>query len=140
MRHLLDTNVVSELISSRPEERVVRWIDNLDPNSIYLSALTVGEIRKGVEKLPDSRRRDNIHRWLSEDLLLRFEGRILSLGTDVALTWGALTGRLEKSGRTVPAIDSVIAASALHHNLILATRNENDFQYAGVDIFNPWKQ
>lgn len=139
MRYLLDTNVVSELISPRPEARVVRWIDDLDPNSVHLSALTVGEIRKGVEKLPDSRRKETIHRWLSEDLLLRFEGRILNLDADAALTWGVLAGRLEKEGRTMPAVDSLIAALALHHKLTLATRNEDDFQEAGVGIFNPWR-
>lgn len=139
MRYLLDTNVVSEFISPRPEARVVEWLDGLDPNSVYLSALTLGEISKGVEKFPDSRSKETIHRWLSEDLLLRFEGRILSLDAGAALSWGALTGRLEKAGRTMPAVDSLIAALALHHNLILATRNEDDFQDAGVEIFNPWK-
>ncbi|CAN5903740.1 hypothetical protein BH23ACT11_BH23ACT11_31090 [soil metagenome] len=92
-----------------------------------------------MEKLPDSRRRDNIHRWLSEDLLLRFEGRILSLDAGAALNWGALTGRLEKAGRKKPAIDSLIAALALHHNLVLATRNVDDFEAAGVEILNPWE-
>lgn len=72
----------------QPEERVVRWIDGLDPNDAYLSALTVGEIRKGVEKLPDSRRKETIHRWLSEDLPLRFEARIVNLDANAALTWG----------------------------------------------------
>lgn len=139
MRYLLDTNVVSELISRRPEERVVRWIDALDPNSVYLSAITIGEISKGVEKLPESRRRDTIHRWLSEDLLIRFDGRILDVNVTVALTWGALTGRLESEGRKIPAIDSLIAALALHHGLTLATRNEADFHDVGVEIFNPWK-
>lgn len=97
MRHLLDTNVVSELISRRPKERVVRWRDDLDPNDAYLSAITIGEIRKGAEKLPDSRRKETIHRWLSEDPPLRFEGRILNLCVNAGLTWGVLTGRLEKA-------------------------------------------
>lgn len=139
MRYLLDTNVVSELISRRPNERVVRWIDDLDPNIVYLGVITIGEIRKGIEKLPDSGRKDDIHRWLSEDLLLRFDGRILDLDVNVALTWGELTGSLEKEGRTMPAVDSLIAALALNHQLTLATRNEDDFQNAGVEIFNPWK-
>lgn len=139
MRYLLDTNVVSEFISPRPEARVVEWLDGLDPNSVYLSVLTLGEISKGVEKFPDSRSKETIHRWLSEDLLLRFEGRILSLDAGAALSWGTLTGRLEKAGRTMPAVDSLIAALALHHNLILATQNVNDFQDAGMEIFNPWE-
>lgn len=140
MRFLLDTNVVSELISHRPDRRVVGWIDSLDPNGVYLSALTVGEIRKGVEKLPESRRKEQIYRWMAQDLLLRFEGRVLGVDADVALTWGALTGPLEKAGKKMPAVDSLIAALARHHGLTLATRNEDDFKEAEVDLFNPWSQ
>lgn len=138
MRHLLDTNVVSELLAARPEERVIRWIDSIDPNGVYLSVITIGEICKGVEKLPDSRRKDTVRRWLSEDLLIRFEGRILELDVGATLTWGALTGRLENEGRRMPAVDSLIAALALHHDLALATRNERDFRDIGVEVINPW--
>ena len=140
MSYLLDTNVISELISKRSNKKVVEWLDHLDSNTIYLSVITIGEIRKGIEKLPPSKRRERIKEWLESDLLLRFQGRILEITTEVMLIWGELTGRLEKEGRPITAIDSLIAAIALQGNYRLVTRNEHDFQYTGVTIINPWKE
>jgi len=140
MNYLLDTNVISELISKQPNKKVVEWIDRLDPNTIYLSVITIGELRKGIEKLPPSKRRDTVKEWLEGDLLLRFQGRILEITIEVMLIWGELTGRLEKQGRPITAIDSLIAATALGGNCHLVTRNEHDFQRVGVAIINPWKE
>ena len=140
MNCLLDTKGISELISKRPNKIVVEWLDRLDPNTIYLSVITIGEIRKGIEKLPPSKRKERIKEWLEGDLLLRFQGRILEITTEVMLIWGELTGRLEKEGRPITAIDSLIAAIALQGNYRLVTRNEHDFQYTGVTIINPWKE
>jgi tRNA(fMet)-specific endonuclease VapC len=140
MNYLLDTNVISELISKQPNKKVVEWVDRLDPNTIYLSVITIGELRKGIEKLPPSKRRDTVKEWLEGDLLLRFQGRILEITIEVMLIWGELTGRLEKEGRPITAIDSLIAATALAENCPLVTRNEHDFQRAGVAIINPWKE
>jgi len=140
MSYLLDTNVISELISKRPNKRVVEWLDRLDPNTIYLSVITIGEIRKGIEKLPPSKRRERIKEWLESDLLLRFQGRILEITKEVMLIWGELTGRLEREGRPITAIDSLVAAIALQGNYRLVTRNEHDFRYTGVTIINPWKE
>ena len=140
MNHLLDTNVISELIAKQPNKRIVEWLDRLDPNTIYLSVITIGEIRKGIEKLPPSKRRDRLKEWLEGDLLLRFQGRILEITTEVMLIWGELTGRLEKEGRQMTAIDSLIAATALQGNYHLVTRNEHDFQHTGVTTINPWKE
>ncbi len=140
MNYLIDTNVISELISKQPNKKVVEWLDHLDPNRIYLSVITIGEIRKGIEKLPPSKRREAVREWLEADLLLRFQGRILEITIDVMLIWGELTGRFEKEGRLIRAIDSLIAAIALHGNYSLVTRNERDFQHTGVTIINPWKE
>jgi len=140
MNYLLDTNVISELISKRSNKKVVEWLDRLDSNTIYLSVITIGEIRKGIEKLPPSKRKERIKEWLEGDLLLRFQGKILEITTEVMLIWGELTGRLEKEGRPITAIDSLIAAIALQGNYRLVTRNEHDFQYTGVTIINPWKE
>jgi len=140
MNHLLDTNVISELIAKQPNKRIVEWLDRLDPNTIYLSVITIGEIRKGIEKLPPSKRRERVKEWLEGDLLLRFQGRILEITTEVMLIWGELTGRLEKEGRQMTAIDSLIAAIALQGNYHLVTRNEHDFQHTGVTTINPWKE
>ena len=140
MNYLLDTNVISELISKQPNKKVMEWLDRLDPNTIYLSVVTIGEIRKGIEKLPPSKRRDAVKEWLEADLLLRFQGRILEITAEVMLIWGELTGRLENEGRPITAIDSLIAAIALQGNYCLVTRNEHDFQHTGVTIINPWKE
>lgn len=141
MRHLLDTNVVSELIAKQPDDGVVRWVDSLDPGGVYLSVVTIGEIAKGVERLPaDSQRKKVLREWLTDDLMLRFKGRVLEIDTSAMLTWGTLTARLESRGHTMPAMDSLIAALALHHDLTLATRNESDFENAEIGVVNPWKQ
>jgi toxin FitB len=138
MNYLLDTNVISELVAKQPNTRVLNWIDTLDANHVFLSVITIGELRKGIEKLPVSARKDTLSDWLTADLVLRFSGRILPLDIDVMLTWGQLTGQLERSGRPLPAIDSLIAALALHHNYTLATRNEADFKDTAVAVINPW--
>lgn len=140
MRRLLDTNVISELVAREPNPRVVRWIDGLDPRGVCLSVVTVGELNKGVEKLPGSRRKGELREWLEGDLLVRFDGRILDLDVGAMLAWGALTGRLERTGSALPAMDSLIAALALHHDCTLATRNEADLEGAGVKVVNPWRQ
>lgn len=138
MKYLLDTNVISELVAKYPNPKVVSWLDNLDTESVYLSVITIGELRKGIEKLPDSPRRISLISWLHNDLLIRFAGRMLALDVAVMLTWGGLTGRLERIGRPLPAIDSMLAAQAIHHNCILVTRNQADFKDTEVDVVNPW--
>jgi predicted nucleic acid-binding protein len=138
MRYLLDTNVISELVARQPNPSVVQWIDSLDPNSIYLSVITIGELRKGIEKLPDSKRKETLRDWLNDDLLIRFAGRILILDVDVMLTWGAMIGRLERSGKPLAAMDSLIAALALHHHCCLVTRNEDHFKETGIGTIKPW--
>lgn len=140
MNYLLDTNVISELIAKRPVKNVVEWLDRLDPNTVYLSVITIGEIWKGIEKLTPSKRREAVREWLEKDLLLRFRGRILEITAEVMLVWGELTGRLEKEGRPITAIDSLIAAIALEGDYNLVTRNEHDFQHTGVKLINPWKE
>lgn len=140
MNYLLDTDVISELVSKRPDKKVEEWLDRLDPNTIYLSVITIGEIRKGIEKLPPSKRKDRVKEWLEGDLLIRFHGRILEITVEVMLIWGELTGRLEKAGRPIKAIDSLVASIALQGNYRLVTRNEHNFQETGVTIFNPWKE
>jgi tRNA(fMet)-specific endonuclease VapC len=138
MNYLLDTNVISELIAKDPNVQVVNWIDSLDPSIVYLSVITIGEIRKGIEKLPSSTRKERLSAWLSDDLLARFDGRIAAITTEVILVWGELTGRLENAGHSLAAIDSLIAAIALAGPYCLATRNTDDFQHTSVALINPW--
>ena len=138
MRYLLDTCVISELVALRPNQRVREWIDSIDPEAVYLSVITIGEIRKGIEKLPDSNRKSMLREWLEGELLIRFRGRILPIDLDVMLVWGQMIARLELSGKKMGAMDSLIAGIALHGSLRLVTRNEGDFQHSGVQTLNPW--
>jgi len=139
MRYLLDTNVISELIAKHPNERVIQWLDQLDPASVYLSVITIGELRKGIEKLSESSRKGELLSWLTDDLLIRFRDRILALDLDAMLVWGELVGRLERIGRPLGAIDSLVAALALAHSCVLVTRDEADFEDTGLSIANPWR-
>ena len=138
MKILLDTNVISELVAKQPNSQVLAWIDHLDSNAAYLSVVTIGELCHGIEKLPNSTRKIKLQRWLSEELPLRFYGRILNIDTDVMLAWGALVARLERAGKPMPAMDSLVAAIAIRYDCILATRNEQDFVSSGVATINPW--
>ncbi len=139
MKYLLDTCVISELISRQPNQRVVDWIDGVDPAQLYLSVVTIGEIQKGIEKLADSPRKVEIHEWLHQHLLMRFRSIILTLDLDTMLVWGTLTGNLARQETPLPAIDSLIAALAIRFDLTLATRNVADFHRAEIRIFNPWE-
>jgi predicted nucleic acid-binding protein len=137
---LLDTCVISDLVSKSPNPVVVKWVDAQDDDDIYLSVITIGEIVKGIEKLPTSRRKQELHDWLKHDLLARFQGRILVLDIDVLVEWGTLTAKMELAGRPMPAIDSLIAATALVNHCTFVTRNVSDFEDAGVEIINPSEQ
>jgi toxin FitB len=139
MSYLLDTCVISEFVAKQPAEKVVDWLAKLDPERIFLSVVTVGEIQKGIEKLPASKRKDTLLAWLKDDLLVRFHDRLLPLEIGEMLTWGTLIGRVEAKGSPMPLIDSLIAATALHHDLVVVTRDEDDFAPSGVKLLNPWK-
>jgi toxin FitB len=135
---LLDTNVISELIKPKPEPKVTVWIDAIDEDLLFLSVLTLGEIRKGVVLLPRSVRRTAMEAWLSKELPLRFSHRILSVDQEVADRWGHLSGMTGAKGAQVSVIDGLLAATAIQHNLTLVTRNTRDVGATGVSLFNPW--
>jgi len=138
MKYLLDTCVISELVAKQPHPGVVAWVDGLDEERLFVSAITIGEIKKGIEKLPESSRRSQLGEWLEASLLIRFQDRVLPVDTQVMLVWGCLAAELERQGRRMPAMDSLIAATALQGELHLVTRNENDFAQSGVLVINPW--
>ena len=138
MKYLLDTCVILELVAKRPDPRVTAWIDSIDSETAFLSAITLGEIRKGIEKLPDSDRKSTLQAWLRDELSIMFSGRVLPIDTPVALRWGELAGALESRGKKMAAIDSLIAATSLHHHCRLVTRNEDDFKHSGIALLNPW--
>ena len=140
MKYLLDTNVISELISKNAETRVLVWIDSIDPENVFLSSITIGELCKGIERLPESIKKTRLVDWLHNDIMLRFNGRILSADAEAMLAWGKIFAKLEKSGRIIPAIDSLILALAAHGHCILVTRNAEDFKGTGIKIINPWTE
>jgi len=138
VNYLLDTNVISELIAKKPAPEVLNWVENIDQESIFLSVITIGELKKGIEKLPDSRKKKTLVAWLENDLLVRFGGHIISLDLPVLLTWGSMVAELELNGTPLPAINSLLAASALQRGLTLVTRNTKDFDPSGIPLINPW--
>jgi predicted nucleic acid-binding protein len=136
---LLDTNCVSELVRAKPEPNVLEWMEAADETLLYLSVLTLGEIRKGIALLPQSRRRTHLETWLELELQARFAGRILSVDASIADRWGLLAAEAKREGRSLSAIDGLLAATAIHHNLTIVTRNVIDFANAQVPIMNPWE-
>jgi toxin FitB len=136
---LLDTNCISELVSPRPEPRVLEWMGATDESLLYLSVLTVGEIRKGMAGLPQGKRRTQLETWLDVDLPVRFAKRILAIDSGVADRWGWITAQAKSRGKTLPVIDSLLAATALHHNLTVVSRNMSDFVETQVPVLNPWE-
>lgn len=139
MSWLLDTCVVSELVKQKPRASVVGWLNSCEESSIHLSVITLGELEKGIARLVDGTRRAKLTAWVRRDLVDRFSGRVLTIDTAVAMRWGALVGASEARGVPLPVIDSLIAATALVHDLTVVTRNTEDFDRCGVRCFNPWE-
>jgi toxin FitB len=137
--YLLDTNVISELTKLHPEAKVISWIQASSEELLHLSVLTIGEIRKGIDSLPRSNKRALLERWLANDLVLRFAGRILDVNLDIAERWGLISAQAKIAGSPLAVVDGLMAATALHHNLTLITRNTKDVQIAGINTLNPWQ-
>jgi predicted nucleic acid-binding protein len=137
--YLLDTNCVSEAVRLRPEPRVISWLETAEESLLFLSVLTVGEIRKGVASLAPSKRRTLLETWLEIELPSRFSSRILSIDAAIADRWGSLTAIAKSEGLALSIIDGLLAATAIHHNLTVVSRNDSDFVGLQVPIFNPWK-
>ena len=135
MSFLIDTCALSEPVKPRPAPQVLAWLDATPPETLFVSVLTLGEIRKGIEKLGDGRKRARLALWLETELPAWFEDRVLPVDRGVAEEWGRLVARRGN----VAAIDSLIAATALHRRLTLVTRNVADFAAMGVELLNPWQ-
>ena len=139
MKYLLDTCVISEILKSNPNPKVVQWIGEKEEKTLFLSVLTIGEIWKGISKLPESKRKEEILLWMQTDLRQRFKKRILKFTEETAKIWGEIQGKAEKEGRKLPAIDSMLAATAIFHHMILVTRNVLDIQTDRLTVINPWE-
>lgn len=137
---LLDTNVISELTRPEPDARVSLWLDTVDESLLFLSVLTLGEIRKGLSALGSAQRRARLEVWLVAELTTRFANRLLSIDAGIADRWGRLAGEAKRAGKPLPVIDGLLAATALHHDLKIVTRNTRDFAIHRVESLNPWVQ
>jgi toxin FitB len=134
--YLLDTNVVSELVRSNPHAAVLAWFDDKPNAALYLSVLSLGEIRKGVELLDPGARKEQLRLWLEHELPAWFGERFLPVCKGAAERWGTL---IAHAAFKTSAIDSLLGATALHHGLRIVTRNEADFRFPGLEVINPWK-
>lgn len=136
MSYLIDTNALSELKKRQPHPAVAQWFAARPAGSLYLSVLTLGELRKGIEAMPAGARKTSFLDWLENDIPPYFAGRILPVDRRIAERWGHLCGT---AGRPLPAIDSLLAATALEQGLTLVTRNVVDFDLPGLSVINPWQ-
>lgn len=135
---LLDTNVISEWTRPLPEPLVVDWLAGADEDGLYLSVISLAELRRGVELLPTGRRRQQLASWLADDLTTRFEDRILAIDVPVADAWGRVMVAAQSAGITLDSMDGWLAATAQVHDLVLVTRNSRDFDRLDMAILNPW--
>lgn len=140
MSFLIDTCCISEFAKSTPAPNVVEWFMAHDENDMYLSVLSIGEIKKGIDKLPDSKRKDALSHWLEHDVMERFADRMLDVTSLEAQTWGEVMAHCARLGRPIPDIDGLLAASAIANGLTLVTRSTKDMIATGVSLIDPWAE
>ena len=138
MNYLLDTCVLSEFTRRQPDARVIAWLDAMDEEQLFISAVTIGEVQRGIQRLPESRRKTELAVWMNNGLMARFAGRIVSMDAATMYLWGSLVARREAAEQPIGVMDSLILASAVQHNLIIVTRNTADFTPSGAQVINPW--
>ncbi|MFH1699279.1 MAG: type II toxin-antitoxin system VapC family toxin [Candidatus Zixiibacteriota bacterium] len=139
MNFILDTCIISELVKPKPNSKVIKWVSSCPEETLYLSTLTIGEIQKGISILPESHKKDDLEKWLNQDLMRRFDRRIVGIDIKVAQKWGEIQAQTEKKGVKMPVVDSLIAATGLVHDMTVVTRNVDDMKSSSVTLFNPWK-
>jgi len=135
---LLDTNVVSEWVKPQPDPQVMMWLADVDEDRVFMSVVSFGEIRHGIERMPHGRRRERLLSWLTDALPQRFEGRILDVDRRIAEAWGVIMARGQKAGVVMGSMDAFFAATAQTRGLTLVTRNVRDFSLADIALLNPW--
>ena len=139
MKYLLDTCLLSELVKPQPKSSVLRWMSEQTDTALYMSAMTLADLERGVERLPSSRRKTELSIWVHQ-LERGFGKRILPFTQQTAHYWAAMCAKTQSAGKTMAAFDSIIAATALEHGLVLITRNVADFAQAPIVLINPWAE
>jgi toxin FitB len=135
---LIDTNVISEVAKPRPSREVMAFLHETDEDRLFISVVTLGELRRGVALKSHGRAKSALDAWLRSDLVKRFSGRILDITVPVADCWGELMADAKRLGIGLHAIDGFLAATARAHNQTLVTRNIKDFEPLGLPLLNPW--
>jgi len=138
--YLLDTNVLSEAAKPVASRQVIAWLEQTDEDRLFLSAVSIAEIKRGIALLSNGKKQNQLTQWLQQELLTRFDKRIIPIDERIALVWGDLMGLSKQQGRPLSSLDGFIAATAIGHNLILVTRNTKDFDFLELPIFNPWSE
>ncbi|MBS9437951.1 type II toxin-antitoxin system VapC family toxin [Photorhabdus noenieputensis] len=136
---ILDTNVISEPLRQAPESRVIKWLDAQPIETLYLSAITVAELRFGLASLPIGKRRDKLQENLEKQVLPLFTGRVLSFDMSASQSYGELMAKARIAGLAISVADGYIAATAAANGMIVATRDVSPFEAAGVNVINPWE-
>ena len=139
MNYLLDTCVISEMVKPEPSSKLVSWLSSRHEENLFLSSITIGEIQKGISKLPESLKKNELQDWLDFELIERFDKRILVIDIKVAQKWGEILALSEKSGAKMPVIDSLIASIGIVHDMTVVTRDVSDMKPSGVKLFDPWE-
>jgi len=136
MKYLIDTNIISEMQKSKCNQNVISFMDKIPVEDMFISVISMGELCYGMEKLPPGKKKHELAIWLYTQVTEWFKDRVIALDTDVLLEWGKIRAH---SGRTMPVIDSLIAAAAITHHMTLVTRNVKDFKdIEGISLINPW--
>src|SRR5258708_30942675 len=136
---VVENNWICEVVRPKPDRRVEAWMDAADETMLYLSVLTMGEIRKGAAGLANGKRRTHLETWLKVELQTRFSGRILPIDAAIAYRWGLLAADAKRKGKPLSIIDGLLAATALHHNLTVVSPNTADFKNTPAQVLNPWE-
>ena len=139
MNYLIDTCVIAELAKDNPNTNVLNYLNSLRDSEVLISVITIGELKNGISSLANGRKKKKLEQWLHNEMLIRFDGRVISLDTATMLKWGELVSRLSLKGQTMPIMDSLIAAQCNNYGLKLITRNIRDFQNSGITTINPWE-
>ena len=140
MAYLLDTCAISEMVSVQPNADVLSWFEHQPEETLFISVITSGELQKGINQLAVGKRKINIEAWFYDELIPNFQGRIINLDEKIMATWAKMMAEFKPQGIVRPSFDSLIEATALHHNLILVTRHVKNFQNSKVSILNPWEK